>query len=203
MVRTFNAMLNKSGKSGHSYLIPYFRGFFQIYTAAAAKLLQSCPTLCDPIDSPWGSPIPGILQVRTLEWVAISFSNAWKWKLKVKLLSCVRLLATPWTAAHQAPLYMGFSRQEYWSGVPLPSPQIYTTEYNICCEFVIHDIYYVEVCSFYAPFLENFYHKSTLNFIQDFFYIQWYSYMIFILQFANVVYHIDWLADIKKSSPSS
>ena len=76
MVRTFNAMLNKSGKSGHSYLIPYFRGFFQIYTAAA-KLLQSCPTLCDPIDgSPPGSPIPGILQGRTLEWVAISFSNA-------------------------------------------------------------------------------------------------------------------------------
>ena len=90
--------------------------------AAAAKLLQSCPTLCDPIDiSPPASPVPGILQVRTLEWVAISFSNAWKWKVKVKSLSRVWLLATPWTAAYQAPLSMGFSRQEYWSGLPLPS----------------------------------------------------------------------------------
>ena len=90
--------------------------------AAAAKSLQSCPTLCDPIDSsPPGSSIPGILQARTLEWVAISFSNAWKWNVKVKSLSCVQLLATPWTAAHQAPPSMGFSRQEYWSGVPLSS----------------------------------------------------------------------------------
>ena len=88
--------------------------------AAAAKSLQSCPTLCDPIDgSPPGSPVPGILQARTLEWVAISFSNAW---VKVKSLSHVRLLATPWTVAYQAPLSMGFSRQGYWSGVPLPSP---------------------------------------------------------------------------------
>ena len=91
--------------------------------SAAAKLLQSCLTLCYPIDgSPPGSPVPGILQARILEWVAISFSNAWKWKVKVKLLSHVRLLATPWTTAYQAPLSMGFSRQEYWSGVPLPSP---------------------------------------------------------------------------------
>ena len=87
--------------------------------AAAAKSLQSCPTLCDPIDgSPPGSPVPGILQARTLEWVAISFSNAWKWKVKVKSLSRVWLLTTPWTAAYQAPPSMGFSRQEYWSGVP-------------------------------------------------------------------------------------
>ena len=64
-------------------------------------------------------PVPGILQARGLEWVAISFSNAWKWKVKVKSLSRIRLLATPWTAAYQAPLSMGFSRQEYWSGVPL------------------------------------------------------------------------------------
>ena len=93
--------------------------------AAAAKLLQSCPTLWDPIDgSPPDSPIPGILQARTLEWVAISFSNAWKWKVKVKSLSCVRLFATPWTAAYQAPLSMGFSRQEYWSGVTLLSPKV-------------------------------------------------------------------------------
>ena len=86
--------------------------------AAAAKSLQSCPTLCDAIDS----PVPGILQARTLEWVAMSSSNAWKWKVKVKSLSRVRLLATPWIAAYQAPPSMGFSRQEYWSGVPLPSP---------------------------------------------------------------------------------
>ena len=90
--------------------------------AAAAKSPQSYPTLCDPIDgSPPGSPVPGILHARTLEWVAISFSNAWKWKVKVKSLSHVRLLATPWTAAHQGPPSMGFSRQEHWSGVPLPS----------------------------------------------------------------------------------
>ena len=91
------------------------------YTAAAAKSLQSSPTLCDPINgSPPGSPVPGILQARTLEWVAISLSNAWKWKMKGKSLSW--LLATPWTAAYQAPLSMWFSRQKYWSGVPLPSP---------------------------------------------------------------------------------
>ena len=96
---------------------------FIINSPAAAKSLQSCPTLYDPINgSPPGSPIPEILQARTLEWVAISFSNAWKWKVKVKSPSCVRLLATPWTAAYQAPLPMGFSRQEHWSGVPLPSP---------------------------------------------------------------------------------
>ena len=84
--------------------------------AAAAKSLQSCLTLCDPTDSsPPDSPVPGILQARTLEWVAISFSNAWKWKVKMKLLSRVWLFATPWTAAQQAPPPMGFSRQEYWS----------------------------------------------------------------------------------------
>ena len=87
--------------------------------AAAAKSLQSCPTLCDPIEgSPSASPVPGILQARTLEWVAISFSNAWKWKAKVKLLCHVRFLLIPWTAAHQAPPSMRFSRQEYWSGMP-------------------------------------------------------------------------------------
>ena len=88
--------------------------FSVMVSAAAAKSLQSCPTLCDTIDgSPPGFPVPGILQARILEWVAISFSNAWKWNMKVKSLSCVWLLATPWTAAYQAPLSMGFSRQEY------------------------------------------------------------------------------------------
>ena len=92
-------------------------------SAATAKSLQSCLTLCDPIDgSPLGSPVPGILQARILEWVAISFSNAWKWKNKVKSLRCVWPSVTPWTAAFQAPLSMRFSRQEYWSGVPSPSP---------------------------------------------------------------------------------
>ena len=92
--------------------------------ATAAKSLQSCLTLCDPIDgSPPGSPVLGILQARTLEWVAISFSSAWKWKVKVKSLSHIWLFVTPWTAAYQAPLSMGFSRQEYWSGVPSPSPR--------------------------------------------------------------------------------
>ena len=91
--------------------------FDTVVAAAAAKSLQSCPTPCDPIDgSPAGSPVPGILQARTLEWVAISFSSAWKWKVKVKSLSRVRLLVTPWTAASQAPPSMGFARQEHWSG---------------------------------------------------------------------------------------
>ena len=115
--------------------------------AAAAKSLQSCPTLCDPIDSsPLGSPVPGLLQARTLEWVAISFSNAWKWKVKVKSLSRARLLVTPWTVAYQAPPAMGFSRQEYWSGSPLPSPTEERTQlrnwrkgiYSPCLYMVSH-----------------------------------------------------------------
>ena len=109
---------------GSTYLICFsiLESMLLTDAAVAAKLLHSCPTLCDPIDSsPPGSPNPGILQARTLEWVAISFSNALKWKVKVKSLSHVCLLETPWTAAYQAPPSMGFSRQEYWSGVPLPS----------------------------------------------------------------------------------
>ena len=105
-------------------------GFFTVWalfsnttTTTTTKSLQSCPTLCNPMDcSLPGFSIHGILQARTLEWGAISFSSAWKWKVKVKSLSRVRLLTTPWTAAHQAPPSMGFSRQQYWSGVPLPSP---------------------------------------------------------------------------------
>ena len=114
---------------------------------SAAKSLQSCPTLCDPIEgSPSGFPIPGILQARTLEWGATSFSNAWKWKVKVKSLSRVRLFATPWIAAHQAPPPMGFSRQEYWSGLPLPSPGITTFYWLVnTCQTVCHAC----DCSFY------------------------------------------------------
>ena len=98
----------------------------------AAKSLQLCLTLYDPIEgSPPGSPVPGILQARTLEWDAISFSNAWKWKVKVKSLSRVRLFTTPWIAGYQAPPSMGFSRQEYWSGVPLPSPLLFLLKYQL------------------------------------------------------------------------
>ena len=107
--------------------------FFFYAAAAAAKSLHSCPTLCYPRDgSPPGSPIPGILQARTLEWAAIS-SNAWKWKVKVKSLSRVWLVMTPWTAAYQAPPPMGFSRQEYWSGLPLPSPFFFYNWVQILC----------------------------------------------------------------------
>ena len=100
-------------------LVPlfYYYYYYIIIVAAAAKLLQSCLTLCDPIDgSPPGSSVPGILQARTLEWVVISFSNAWKWKVKGKSLSRVRLFSIPWTTAYWAPPSLGFPRQEYWSG---------------------------------------------------------------------------------------
>ena len=103
----------------------------------AAKSLQSCQTLCDPTDgSPPGSPVPGIRQARTLEWVAISFSNAWKWKVKAKSLSRVLLLATPWTVAYQSPPSMGFSRQEYWSGVLLPWGAMYIYIYMCVCIYI-------------------------------------------------------------------
>ena len=120
--------------------IQVWRHFINNTYNGTAKSLQSCPTLCDPRDgSPPGSPVPGILQARTLEWLAISFSNARKWSVKVKslrlstwkLYSRVRLLTTPWTAVYQAPPSMGFSRQEYWSGVPLPSPQWHYDTLNI------------------------------------------------------------------------
>ena len=103
-------------------LAPWRKSYDQP-AAAAAKSLQPCPTLCDPIDgSPPGSSIPGTLQARILEWVAISFSNAWKWKVKVKSLSHVWLLTIPWTVAYQSPPLLGFSRQDYWSALPYPSP---------------------------------------------------------------------------------
>ena len=108
------------GKKWHAY------GLLLLLSRFSRVQLLCNPTdgdLCNPIDgSPWGSPVPGILQARTLEWVAISFSNAWTWKVKAKPLSHVQLLATSWTAAHQAPPSMGVSRQEHWSGVPFPSP---------------------------------------------------------------------------------
>ena len=88
-----------------------------------SEVAQSYPTFSNPRDcSPPGSSVHGIFPARALEWGAISFSNAWKWKMKVKSLSRVRLLATPWAAAHQAPPSMGLSRQEHWSGSPVPPP---------------------------------------------------------------------------------
>ena len=135
-------------------------GLIQIFTkcyfaaAAAVKSIQSCPTQCDPRDgSPPGSPVPGILKARTLEWVAISFSNAWKGKVKVKSLSRVWLFTTPWTAAHQAPPSMGFSRQEYWSGLPLPSPQ---EPQDTLKEEWIQRLYYTRILSFYRALNINY-----------------------------------------------
>ena len=136
-------------------------------TTAAAKSLQSCPTLCDPIDgSPPGSPVPGIFQARTLEWGAISFSKAWKWKVKVKLLSRVRLLATPWTAAYQAPPSMGFSRQEDWSGVPSPSLMLHYKLYQM------------------LPWRENRYSTITLFYFLLFFNIN--LFVLFFMQHVNL-----------------
>ena len=105
---------------GHDWATKHL---LHIWDSATTKSCQSCPTLCGPIaSSPPGSSVHGILQARILEWVAISFSNAWKWNVKVKSLSRVWLLPTPWAVAYQAPPSMGFSRQEYWSGLPFPSP---------------------------------------------------------------------------------
>ena len=102
--------------------------------AAIAKSIQSCPTLWDPIDgSPPGSPVPGLLQARTLEWVAISFSSAWKWKVKVKSFSRVQLFAIPWIGAYQAPPSMGFSRQRIleWGAIA------FSWHYSISSKFRI------------------------------------------------------------------
>ena len=127
MVFSRYTLRNMIAGSYSTSIFSFLRSIHTVLYNGCAKSLQLCLTLCNPIDgSPPGSPVPGILQARTLEWVAISFSNAWKWKVKVKSLSCDLLLSTAWTAAYQAPPSMGFSRQEYWSGLPLLSP------YNGC-----------------------------------------------------------------------
>ena len=118
----------------------FLKHFYTAATAATAKSLQLCPTLCDPIDrQPFRLPVPGVLQARTLDWVAISFSNAWKWEVKGKLLSRVRLFATPWTAAYQAPPPLGFSRQEYWSGLPLPSLLLHWNMFILASHMIVVD----------------------------------------------------------------
>ena len=155
-------------------------GFCLEYFTAAAKSLQSCPTLCDPIDSsPSGSPVPGILQARTLEWVAISFSNAWKWKVKVKSLSRVRLFATPWTAAYQAPLPMGFFRQAYWSGVPLPSLRIF---------------HYLPLFLYFPPplLVNHSVHSDGLLLMLWFSLFVWCHHFLFIFLYEDLV----WLASV-------
>ena len=163
------ALWRKAYYKLHALLFPLHSKILSLlWFMLSAKSLQSCPTLCDPIDSsPPGSPVPGILQVRTLEWVAISFSNAWKWKVKVKLLSRVWLLATPWIAAYQAPPSMGFSRQEYWSGVPLPSPSlvysIYLVVLDMCLKFHLpsecqSSVLFFPWCLYFIVFLPNWTH---------------------------------------------
>ena len=123
-IMIFSRYMPRSGIAGsYGSCFQFLKKTSVLYSGYAAKSFQSCPTLCNPIDSsPPSSHVPGILQARALEWVAISFSSVWKWKVKVKSLSSAWLLVTPWTAAHQAPPSMGFSRQKYWSGVPLFSP---------------------------------------------------------------------------------
>ena len=161
--------------------------------AAATKSLQSCVTLCNPIDgSPPGSPIPGILQARTLEWVAISFSNARKWKVTVKLLSLVWPFTTPWTAAYQAPLSMGFARQEHWSGLPLSSLKdeampglFFYLNFSLCGLYPLTSL---KSCSEYFVFLIVKNIKFSLNPIFSSVSLKlWYFWNILLMCSFNVV----------------
>ena len=167
-----------------------------IAAAAAAKSLQPCPTLCDPIDgSSPGSPVPWILQARTLEWVAISFSSAWKWKVKAKSLSPVWLIVTPWTAASQAPLSMGFARQEYWSGVPLPSPDVIVYLIVISTLSFSHMSTWLGVrryvCYFWFLWQQSFFKASVYNVwnesvgLVDDIFIFWIYYIWIVMHYMN------------------
>ena len=150
--------------------------------ATTTKSLQSCPTLCDPIDgSPPGSSVPGILQARTLGWVAISFSNAWKWKVKVKSLSRVWLFATPWTAAYQAPLSIGFSRQEYWSGVPLPSLLYLTSRWILLLTSLIYNFPSLELIIFFTLIFNFFWYWNAHSFFSLVFSCSLYIYFFHLL----------------------
>ena len=128
----------------------FFTNWATKCAAAAAKSHQSCPTLCEPITTAHQAPVPGILQARTLEWAAISFSSTWKWKVKVKSLRRVRLFETPWTVAHQAPPSMGFSRQEYWSGAPLSSPQGVLSRYQNSNVPLLFNMHYQKYREFWS-----------------------------------------------------
>ena len=152
---------------------PWSPVFIAAAAAAAAKLLQSCPTLWPHRWQPTRLPVSGILKARTLEWVAISFSNAWKWKMNVKSLSRVRLLATPWTAAYQAPLSMGFSRQKYWSGFPLPSPVHCSTIHsghgsNRCpsADEWIRKLWYTYLVEYYSPTKRNAFESVLMRWMK-------------------------------------
>ena len=167
-------MLNNSGESGHPCLVPDLRGNAFNFSPLRVMFAVGLSYMAFPP----GSTILGILQARTLEWVAISFSNAWKWKVKVKSLSSVRLLVTPWTAVYQAPLSMGFPGKSTGVGCH-------------CLLHIICDLYYVEVDSFYAHFLRSFNQKWVLNFVKGFFCIYWDDHIVFIFQFVIMVSH--WL----------
>ena len=163
------------------FLFPKINCQYFTYICIFSKSLQSCPTLCDPIDcSPPGSPVREILQARTLEWVAISFSNAWKWKVKGKLLSHIWPSVTWWTAAYQAPPSMGFSRQEYWSGLPLPSPYVY---FSVCLCIYIYIYIYFELHP--STFSIIFFSYSQLNIsikgAQGFFIFSWGNLFCFLV----------------------
>ena len=148
-----------------SQVVSYLGFLCLTVAAAAAKSLQSCLTLCNPIDcSPPGSPIPGILQARTLEWVAISFSSAWKWKVKVKLLSRVWLFVTPWTAAYQAPPSMGFSGEEYRSRVPLPSLLYLTSRWILLLTSLIYNFPSLELIIFFTLIFMFFWYWNAHSF---------------------------------------
>ena len=156
--------------------------------AAAAKSRESCPTLSGPIDgSPPGSLVPGILQAQTLEWVAISFSNAWKWKVKGKSLNRIWLLAAPWTAAYQPPPSMGFSREEYWSGVPSPSPGT-TLRYSQVTVYLIPDL-----CKALISSHESRWHSVSIGISFD---LNWTSHNLLIwVKLLNV--YLAWLMAIR------
>ena len=168
-----------------------------MFSAAAAKSLQSCPTLCDSIDgSPPGSPVPGILQARTLEWVAISFSNAWKWKGKVKLRSRVRLLASPWTAACQAPPTMGSSRQEFWSGVPLPSLDIGVYSFKFFSVLVLSCVFFTVFSYFYFFKLKAFSNFPCVFLSHFLFRTEWFNLHIFV-NVSNFLLLLIWFISLR------
>ena len=175
----------------------YSSTLYFLAAAVATKSLQLCPTLCDPIDrSPPGSPVPGILQARTLEWVAISHSNAWKWKVKVKSFSHGQHSATPWTAALQAPLSMGFSRQEYWRGCHCLLQYFPASNHKIVF-WVDESISVLQITSFVSFFPTHEQYLSFSFWLISFFKILFYLTLQYCIGFAiyqnkmNLTYFIE------------